>query len=546
LADAFVVGSNREDIMTRCRFAAAVASAMLLILPARGAEVLRIAMTASDIPTTTGMPNNGFEGMRFLGYPIFEGLVLWDLTRADRLAGLRPGLAESYEQAADDKRTWIFHLRRGVKFHDGTGFNADAVIWNLDRFFKNDSRQFEPGGAGFARARVPNLAGYRKIDDFTVAIATKEPASYFPYIVVYILFTSPASFEKAGGDWGRVATLPAAGTGPFRLTKVLPREFAELARFDGYWDQAHKAKLDVIRLLPIPEANSRLAALRSGQVDWIEVPPPDGIPSLKAAGFSIVTNSYPHVWPWKFNIGAANSPFKDVRVRQALNYCIDRAELVTLLNGTAEPSVGWLKPSDPGFGNPVNRYGFDPAKGKALLAQAGYTAAKPLSFKVMISTSGSGQMLPLPMNEYLQDNLKQACNVKVEFEVVDWTVITDSARLAPDSPQLRGAMALNNSWPSSDVSVMARTFSSAYFTPNGYNFEHWKDDKFEVAMAALGESTDPATIAASYRAANERLVDNPPWLYIVHDLNPRAMSKKVQGFVSAQSWFLDLTLVSMH
>src|SRR6202790_1790859 len=106
--------------MTRCRFAAAVASAMLFILPARGAEMLRIAMTASDIPTTTGMPNNGFEGMRFLGYPIFEGLVLWDLTRADRPADLRPGLAETYEQVASDKKTWIFHLRHGVKFHDGT------------------------------------------------------------------------------------------------------------------------------------------------------------------------------------------------------------------------------------------------------------------------------------------------------------------------------------------------------------------------------------------------------------------------------------------
>src|SRR5437773_1849040 len=113
---------------------------------------LHIAMTASDIPTTTGMPNNGFEGMRFLGYPIFEGLVLWDLSRADRLAGLRPGLAEKYEQAADDKKTWIFHLRHGVKFHDGTDFNADAVIWNLDRYFKNDSPQFDPPSAGISRA----------------------------------------------------------------------------------------------------------------------------------------------------------------------------------------------------------------------------------------------------------------------------------------------------------------------------------------------------------------------------------------------------------
>src|SRR5580700_5448350 len=129
--------------MIGSRFAAAVASSLLLILPAQAADMLRIAMTASDIPTTTGAPNNGFEGMRFLGFPIFEGLVLWDLTRADRLPDLRPGLAETYEQAADDKKTWIFHLRHGVKFHDGTDFNADVVIWNFDRFFKNDSPQFD-------------------------------------------------------------------------------------------------------------------------------------------------------------------------------------------------------------------------------------------------------------------------------------------------------------------------------------------------------------------------------------------------------------------
>src|SRR4030081_2056716 len=150
----------------RIRLALAFAGSLLALSPALAEETLRIAMTATDIPTTTGMPNNGFEGMRFLGYPIFEGLVLWDLTHADRLAGLRPGLAERWEQAGEDKTTWIFHLRRGVKFHDGTDFNADAVIWNLDRYFKNGSAQFEIAAAAMTRARIPIMAGYRKIDDF--------------------------------------------------------------------------------------------------------------------------------------------------------------------------------------------------------------------------------------------------------------------------------------------------------------------------------------------------------------------------------------------
>ena len=280
-------------------------------------------MTASDIPTTTGMPNNGFEGMRFLGYPIFEGLVLWDLGRTDKLAGLKPGLAESYEQAPDDKKTWIFKLRKNVKFHDGTDFNADAVIWNLDRYFKNDSPQYEPPAAGMTRARVPVLASYRKVDDMTVAITTKEAASYFPYMAVYILFTSPASFEKGGRDWSKVAMLPPAGTGPFALKRIVPREVAELSRFDGYWDAGHKAKLDAIRLIPIPEATARMAALRSGQVDWIEAPAPDAVDSLKKAGFQIITNSYPHNWTWHLS-RAPGSPWNDIRVRKAANLAIDR------------------------------------------------------------------------------------------------------------------------------------------------------------------------------------------------------------------------------
>jgi peptide/nickel transport system substrate-binding protein len=526
--------------------ALALAAALLGTQSATAETTLRIGMTAADIPTATGMPNNGFEGMRFMGYPIFEGLVLWDLTRADRMAGLRPGLAESWEQDHEDTRTWIFHLRHDVKFHDGTDFNADAVIWNLDRYFNTNSPQYEPPSSAISRARVPLMGSYKKIDDFTVSITTTRPASYLPYMAVYLLFTSPASFEKAGHDWAKVATLPAAGTGPFHITKIVPRQEADLARWDKYWDGAKMAKVDNVVLMPIPEANSRLAALRSGQVDWIEVPPADGIESLKGSGFTITTGSYPHDWPWFYNIGASGSPFKDVRVRQALNYCIDRNGLVALLNGTAEPSVGWLKASDPDFGSPANRYTFDPAKGKALLAEAGYTPAKPLSFKVMISNSGSGQMLPLPMNEYLQQNLKEACAVDVEFDVVEWQVLLTAARATPDSPNLHGTMSLNVSSPSSDAGVMARYFSSANFAPNGFNFEQWKDEQFDEALKTIETAIDPKEVSAAYRKAHERIVDNPPWLFIVHDLNPRAMSPKVKGFVSPQSWFVDLTLVSLQ
>ncbi len=107
-----------------------------------------------------------------------------------------PGLAERWEQDANDKAKWIFHLRKGVKFHDGSDFNADAAIWNLDRYYKKDAKQFDPPGGAVAQARNPFVAGYRKIDDYTIEITNPRPLSYFPNMLPYMLYSSPAQFEK--------------------------------------------------------------------------------------------------------------------------------------------------------------------------------------------------------------------------------------------------------------------------------------------------------------------------------------------------------------
>jgi len=135
------MGRRTDIVLRRAAGRLALAAAATLATAAGGTahaqqqqpRTLRIAMTAADVPTTSGMPNNGFEGMRFLGCPVIESPVLWDLSRTDRPAGLRPGLAERYAQAPGEPKTWIFHLRPGVTFHDGTPLDADAGLWNLDR-----------------------------------------------------------------------------------------------------------------------------------------------------------------------------------------------------------------------------------------------------------------------------------------------------------------------------------------------------------------------------------------------------------------------------
>jgi peptide/nickel transport system substrate-binding protein len=523
--------------------AGAVLLGLGLATPAMAGGTLRIAMTASDVPTTTGMPNNGYEGMRFLGYPVFESLVLWDLSSADKLADIKPGLAESWSQDQDDPTKWTFKLREDVTFHDGSQFNADSVVWNLERYYDSDSKQFEAQGSAITRARNPNIASWKKIDDYTIEITTDVPLSYFPYLLPYVLFSSPTQFEKVGSDWAAFAKDPS-GTGPFKITDFKPRISVTLARNENYWDKDRVPKLDGIELYPMPEATTRLAALRSGQVDWIEVPPPDAIPSLKDAGFNIVTNSYPHNWPWVFNLAKEDSPFRDKRVRQAANYCIDRDGMVELLNGTAEPSYGFFKKSGDLFGEPENDYTLDPDKAMALLKEAGYGPEKPVKAKVMISTSGSGQMVPLPMNEFLQQTLAQ-CNIEIEFEVVEWGTMLVAFRNDPTGPQALGADAMNISLVSSDISQMARWFWSKNNAPNGSNWGHFVNEDYDRILEEIQLSTDQSGMRPKIAKLNEILVDEAPWLWIVHDLNPRAMSDKVTGFVSAQSWFQDLTPVDL-
>jgi ABC-type transport system substrate-binding protein len=153
-------------------------------------------------------------------------------------------------------------------------------------------------------------------------------------------------------------------------------------------------------------------------------------------------------------------------------------------------------------------------------------------------------MLPLPMNEFLQQSMKP-CGFDVTFEVVEWGAMLVGYRSAPTSPQSMGADAMNISLVSSDVSQMGRWFVAFNFAPTGSNWGHWKNEILEGAFARIERSGNPKEIEAEIKKAHEQLVDDPPWLWIVHDGNPRAMTKQVKGFANAQSWFQDLTLIDL-
>src|SRR5690606_36873583 len=136
----------------------------------------------------------------------------------------------------------------------------------------------------------------------------KKPDSVLPYNLVNIYFSTPARWQELGGDSTKFASNPS-GTGPWKLDVLVPRERAELLKNADSWDPKRIPKSDRLVLLPMPDANTRVAALLSGQIDWVEAPPPDAIPHLKAQGMQIITNAYPHIWPSQLSF-LDDSPFK--------------------------------------------------------------------------------------------------------------------------------------------------------------------------------------------------------------------------------------------
>src|SRR5512141_389016 len=157
---------------------------------------LRVGMTAADMPRTLGQPDQGFEGNRFTGLTMYDALTMWDLSSADKASVVIPGLATEWKVDDADKKKWTFRLRPGVTFHDGSPFNADAVVWNVEKVLKQDAPQFDPSQVGVTASRMPTLASARKIDDMTVELITKEPDSFLPINLTNLCMASPAKWQK--------------------------------------------------------------------------------------------------------------------------------------------------------------------------------------------------------------------------------------------------------------------------------------------------------------------------------------------------------------
>ncbi|MBN9435412.1 ABC transporter substrate-binding protein [Bosea sp. (in: a-proteobacteria)] len=296
---------------------------------------------------------------------VYSGLVFSALMGTDADGKVYPDLAVS-SQASADLKSWDFKLRPGVRFQHGKPLTSEDVVFTFRRIL-------EPGTGSGARSDLGLVESVEAVDDMTVRFKLSVPYASFPE-----LLTGRHMRILASDRADSIKTSPS-GTGPFRFVKYTPGDSVELERNPDYYG-ADRIKLDKVVLRIIPEAASRVAALRAGDIDMIWNAPLETIPDLKRNPDVAVDARPSGTWDG-FVLNNTKPPFNDVRVRRAVYLTLDKRALVQFaLDGQGEPTHSPIAPTDPAFNKAI---GFQPniAEAKRLMAEAGH----PNGFKLDIT-----------------------------------------------------------------------------------------------------------------------------------------------------------------
>jgi len=464
-------------------------------------------------------------------YQIFEGLITEDLSKIDRPAPPLIGrLAESW-QLSDDKLTRTFALRRGVKFHDGTDFNAKAALWNWERMWNKKAPQYYARANSYCSYVVDVIKDVQALDEYTLKITFTTPFAEWERMTVQSfgepLMISPAQAQKLGNQ---NFNQHPAGTGPYRATENVPNDHITLDRFEGYWGPKPNADRIVFRQLDDP--STRVATLRKGEVDFILAPPPDSVAALQREGYVILASHAPHIWYFAFNL---KDPIvgKDRRVRQALIMGVDRERMCReLLKNTATPAYSMLSPATLAYDPSYRPHAYNPAAAKKLLAEAGY----PNGFETTLetSTAGSGQMVPVSMIEWIQRDLK---NIGVTAHIKTYEWVTYVGMLFKGRPAGTGGAQL--SWGMTSNYWNDIVCRSTRQPPHGVNYGFYANPRVDRLLDQARSEFNDAARAGLYREVDRIVMgDDVAFWPICNDLNIVVLNKKVRGFVNPpEEWF---------
>ncbi len=508
-----------------------------------GGGTLVFAGAADPVVLDGSLVSDG-ESLRVIDQ-IFEGLVSLKPGSTE----IEPALAESWD-ASPDGKTWTFHLRSGVKFHDGTDFDAAAVCFNFDRWynfkgsFQNSSASYywqtvfggfkknEPANSGLGGSLFQSCAAQ---DDKTAIIKLTKPSASFLGALSLSSFAiaSPKALQDYGADQGKVdadgifhptgtfGTEHPVGTGPFKFDSWTRGDKLTLVRNDDYWgDKAHIEKL-IFR--PIADNAARLQALQAGEIQGYDLVEPQDIDTIKGDS-NLQVLDRPAFNVAYVGINQDYAPLDNPKVRQAIAYGLDRQAVVdSFYAGRGVVAKEFMPPEVVGYADDVTEYTYDPAKAKALLQEAGVQT--PLKLDFWYPTDVSRPYMPDPKKNF--EAFAASLN-KSGFKVVPHS--------APWSPDYLGKVDEGKApvyllgWTGDygDADNFVGTFFQSKQKSWGTD-KHPNQNVIDLLDKAEVE-TDAAKREDLYKQANRAIADWVPGVPYAHTKPALAFAANVKGY----------------
>ncbi|SEK71475.1 glutathione transport system substrate-binding protein [Kosakonia sacchari] len=422
-------------------------------------------------------------------------------------------LAQSYTVSADGLIYTIF-LRQGVKFQDGTDFDAAAVKANLDR-------ASDPDNSLKRYNLYKNIDLTEVVDRYTVKIILKQPFSAFINILAHpaTAMISPAALKKYGKDIG----FHPVGTGPYELEAWNQTDFVKVKKFDGYW-QKGLPKLDSITWRPVVDNNTRAAMLQTGEAQFAFPIPYEQAEVLKRNSKLELVAS-PSIMQRYISMNVTQKPFDNPKVREAINYAINRPALVKVaFAGFATPATGVLPPSIP-YSQAYQPWPYDPAKARELLKEAGY----PQGFSTTLWSSHNHSTA----QKVLQFTQQQLAQVGIKVQVTAMDAGQRAAQVEAKGQKESGVRMFYTGWSASTGDAdwgLSPLFASWNWPPTQFNTAFYSNPQVDKDFADALRTLSTQEKERLYKQAQDIIWQESPWVPLVVEKLVSAHNKKLTGF----------------
>ncbi|TQR19303.1 ABC transporter substrate-binding protein [Psychrobacillus vulpis] len=435
---------------------------------------------------------------------------------------IHEGLATKWEPS-EDGLTYTFTLREGVKFHDGTDFNAEAVVKNFERWASGSEDKFPYYASmfgGFKDDEGHVIESVTADGDYTVVFKLKRAQAPFLKNIAMSPFgiASPTAFESAGEKFGD----SPVGTGPFKFVEWKRNDSITIEKFADYWADG-LPKLDKIIFRSIPDNSARLNALLTGEIDLADgVNPADG--KTVEGDSNLQLFERPSMNVGYLGLTTTRPPFDNVKVRQAINYAIDKQSIIdAFFEGRAEIAKNPMPPSISGYNEDIPGYEYDPAKAKALLAEAGFADGFEMELWAM--------PVPRPympdgtkVAEVIQKNLEDI-GVKAKIVSYEWATYLEKARNGEADAFMLGWTG-DNGDADNFIYVL---LDQDNIGSNNYTY-YSNEDLHKILIEAQTE-VDEDKRNELYKQAQEIIYKDAPWVPLAHSTPLLAGKADLTGFL---------------